>query len=102
MFLLTLVRNQCPEGSLQETLKPNRLTEAQKLYEARKARNEEIDLADCLQICDKRDLILKFVGYGELGFESKGKAERLFKEAENLRIGSPTLKTWCSGHRGLR
>lgn len=25
------------------------------------------------------------IGYGELGFESKGKAERLFKDAENLR-----------------
>ena len=85
MFLLTLVRKHCPKETLPETLKPNRLTEAQKLYEARKARNEEIDLADCLQICDKRDLILKFVGHGELGFESKGKAERLFKEAENLR-----------------
>ena len=58
---------------------------SQKLYKERKARNEEIDLADCLQICDKRDLILKLVGYGELGFESKGKAERLFEDAENLR-----------------
>jgi hypothetical protein len=85
MFLLALVRKHCPEESLKVTLKPNRLEKAQKLYKERKARNEEIDLADCLQICDKRDLILKFVGYGELGFESKGKAERLFEDAENLR-----------------
>lgn len=84
MFLLTLVRKHCPEDAIRESLKPDRLTVAQKLYEARKARNEEIDLADCLQICDKRDLILKFVGHGGLGFESKGKAERLFKGAEAL------------------
>jgi len=85
MFLLALVRRQCPEETFRETLKPKRLEEAQRLYDIRRSKDEEIDLADCFQICDKRDLLLKILGYGELGFESKGKAERLFNGAENLR-----------------
>ena len=54
MFLLALVRNHCPEGSFVSVLKPQSLEEATKLYEKRRASNEEIDLADCLHICDKR------------------------------------------------
>jgi hypothetical protein len=85
MFLLALVRRRCHEELLRSILKPKRLEEAQKLYDMRRARNEEIDLADCLQICDKRDLILKVVAHQDLGFETKVSAERLFKDAENLR-----------------
>ncbi len=85
MYLLAVVRGQCPEETFRESLKPKRLEEAQRLYDIRRTKNEEIDLADCFQICDKRDLLLKILGYGELGFESKGKAERLFNGAENLR-----------------
>jgi hypothetical protein len=85
MFLLALVRRHCPEEALRSTLKPSRLEEANKLYEERRRRNEEIDLADCLQICDKRDLVLKRVRHQDLGFVSKTAAERLFKDAENLR-----------------
>jgi hypothetical protein len=85
MFLLALVRRHCPEDSIRSCLRPKRLEEAQKLYDLRRARNEEIDLADCLQICDKRDLILKVVTLQKLGFETKASAERLFKDAEGLR-----------------
>jgi hypothetical protein len=85
MFLLSLVRRHCPEERFSDLLKPKRLEDARKLYDVRSARNEEIDLADCLQICDKRDLLLKSLGYGALGFETKNGAEKLLKGAEHLR-----------------
>ena len=85
MFLLVLVRRHYPGESLRSTLKPQRLEEAQKLYDLRRARNEEIDIADCLQICDKRDLVLKVVTPQQLGCDSRKAADRLFKDAEGLR-----------------
>jgi hypothetical protein len=85
MFLLVLVRRHYLEESLRSTLKPQRLEEAQRLYDLRRARNEEIDIADCLQICDKRDLVLKVTTPQQLGFDSRRAADRLFKDAENLR-----------------
>jgi len=77
----TLSRNE----SFRETLKPQRLEEAQRLYEKRMSMNQEIDLADCLQICDKRDLILRKVTCAALGFGSKRRALKFFEDAEDLR-----------------
>jgi hypothetical protein len=85
MFLLALVRRHCSEGALDTALRPQRLEEARRLYDKRRSRNEEIDLADCLQICDKRDIILRLVPHPSLGFASRSSAERLFKDAEGLR-----------------
>jgi hypothetical protein len=85
MFLLVLVRRHCPELTFYETLTPKRLEAAQRLYDMRKASNQEIDLADCLQICDKRDLILKILDPAEMGFKSKSKAREFFEDAEKLR-----------------
>ena len=85
MFLLALVRKHCPGDSFSASLNPRRLEEARTLFEKRRARNEETDLADCLQICDKRDLILKLLPHKDLGFETRSSAERHFKHAETLR-----------------
>jgi len=59
------------------------LTDGERI--TRYVRREEIDVADCLQICDKRDLILKKGGSARLGFESKSKANGFFSDAEDLR-----------------
>lgn len=85
MFLLVLVRTHYTEEAIRKTLKPERLKAAQELYDERKRRNEEIDLADCLQISDKRDLILKVITPKQLGFDSRRAAEKLFNHAEKLR-----------------
>jgi CBS domain-containing protein len=85
MFLLVLVRRNYSEELIRSTLKPKRLDAAQKLYDERRARNEEIDLADCIQICDKRDLALVVITPQKLGFDSRGQADKLFKDAEGLR-----------------
>jgi len=85
MFLLALVRRHYSEETLSSILKPQRLEEARSLYDLRKAKNQEIDLADCLQISDKRDLILRKLDCPTLGFNSKRTAMKFFKKAEDLR-----------------
>ena len=85
MFMLVLVRRHYSEELLRSTLNPQRLEAAQKLYDERRARNEEIDLADCLQIGDKRDLIVKVVAPAQLGFDSRRGACKLFINAQRLR-----------------
>src|SRR5439155_19678934 len=86
MHLLRLIRAQYPNRSWTNCLNSDRLQAAKDLFAMRKARNEAIDLADCLQFCDKRTLILRseelLRGLGAL---SKKDADKLFKSIEKLR-----------------
>jgi hypothetical protein len=72
--------------SWKQQLKRERLDAADKLQRERRARNEDITLLDCLQFCDKRDLLLaNELLRKKLGLTSKGKASSMFKGAEDLR-----------------
>jgi hypothetical protein len=82
MQLLRIIREHCPNDIWKTFLTPKRLAKAQELLSDRRKRNEEIDLADCLQFCDKREVILK----GDMlkiaeGFDLFG----TLKEIEQLR-----------------
>jgi hypothetical protein len=59
MNLLFLVRARYPHDTWQNHISEARLRMAKDLFNERKKRNEAIDLADCLQICDKADLVLR-------------------------------------------
>ena len=86
MQLLRLVRIYYHQDSWQEHIKAERLAAAKKLHAERQSRNEAIDLADCLQFCDKRELVLKKPELLErMQFKSKMSGEHLLKEAEKLR-----------------
>jgi hypothetical protein len=62
------------------------LAAAEKLQTERRARNEEITLLDCLQFCDKRELILASEDLRKkLGIASKNQGSQMFKTAEELR-----------------
>lgn len=86
MQLLRLIRDCYPNESWKKFLKEPRLNKACQIFEDRKKNNEGIDLADCLQFCDKRDI---FKGSDTLrkliGGESKKSVESLLKRAEKLR-----------------
>jgi len=83
---LHLIRDYYPNDSWEEALSPGRLNKAKELYKDRLARNEEIDLADCLQLCDKRTLVLKGKRIREcLAFRSNGEAKRFLEDVEKLR-----------------
>ena len=84
--VLHLIRDYYPDDSWQGSLSPGRLKMAKDLYTRRLARNEEIDLADCLQLCDKRTLLLKDDRLREsLSLGSNSQAERFLKGIEKLR-----------------
>lgn len=86
MHLLRLIRIYYPNDSWQEFLNDGRLEQAKKLLSERHARNEALDLADCLQFCDKRDLILRRLDIRErIRLKSKQSGEILLEFTEKLR-----------------
>ncbi len=86
MLLLRLVQAHYPHDSWQEIVISTRLQGVRNLQAERKARNEAIELADCLQFCDKRDLVLRCPqACAYLGFETRRQGDLMLKEAEDLR-----------------
>ena len=86
MNLLHNIHRFYAEDTWKEYLKTDRLNDAINLLSERKARNEDIDLSDCLQLCDKVELILQKEELMRLyGIESKAKGRKLFKEVYKLR-----------------
>lgn len=57
MQMLRIIRDRYPENSWENKISSPRREKVEKLFEERKKKNEEIDRADCLQFCDKRDII---------------------------------------------
>ncbi len=86
MHLRFWVRRSYDGDSWKENLKKDRIEAANKLQTARRARNEEITLLDCLQFCDKRELLLARTDLRtKLGLHSKKQANYLLQRAEDLR-----------------
>lgn len=84
--LLSMVRALYPDDSFKSHLSAQRLGKAEQLLQLRVQKDEVIDLADCLQMADKRDLILKRKGFHDFfGWKSKAEADEFFKGAEELR-----------------
>lgn len=68
--------DQIPEG---------RMETAKGIYDQRKGNNQELTLLECLQLCDKRDLLLKSDGFlNEFEF-SKNSFRSLLNRAERIR-----------------
>ncbi len=86
MQLLRVIRATYPHNTWQQYLSDMRLGIAQEMLKRRQASNAEIDLADCLQFCDKRDILLKSEKlHRVLHPESKNQGEKLLKDLEVLR-----------------
>ncbi len=86
MQLLRLIRDFYPNAEWKEKIHPKRLEEADKLFNQRKKRNGAIDLADCLQLCDKREIIVDNHELREMvGFDSKRSGSRFLEDLETLR-----------------
>jgi hypothetical protein len=63
-----------------ELINLNRITNAECILRDRKQRNEGTDLADCLQFCDKADIILKTENLmPALGFALKKEADQILE-----------------------
>ena len=86
MHLTRLIRDTCEEDELLQLISKDRFKYARKLFNERIQRNEALDIFDCLQLCDKRDITLKKVEICNLmKFESKKETRRCLKEIEKLR-----------------
>ena len=86
MHLTFLVRTYFPDEKWHRVLKGKRKEDAESLLEKRKKRNEAIDLTDCLQFADKRDLVLASKEMQDhFGFETKAKAKSVLERIEKIR-----------------
>lgn len=86
MHFLRLIRIYYPRDEWQDVLKEKRLESAKHLWIDRQHRNEAIDLIDCLQFCDKRDLILAHAEIrSHMGFIFEKSGERFLKAVDDLR-----------------
>lgn len=84
--MLTEIRRLYPGSSWKDHLSRGRLIAAEALLQQRRQRNEEIDLPECLQFCDKRAILLSQEALPtQLGFGSKRRAEDTLKAVEGLR-----------------
>lgn len=80
------VRNQYEEDTWQSVLSQTRINKAQQLFDERKKRNQEIDLFDCLQFCDKSSLLLKNeVLRHNFSIQSIQQGKNVLESAEGLR-----------------
>ena len=86
MQLLRVIEHQYPNDSWQSLVTRARLDKAKEELAKRQQKNENIGLADCLQFCDKLEIVMKTPKILQaLCLESKNKAEQFQKEAEELR-----------------
>jgi len=85
MHTVRIIRSRYPHEGWKKHLLDARLKRAQRLFNMRKASNEEIDLIDCLQLCDKANILCESGDLLDLAFESKDKAQLFFGEVEQLR-----------------
>ncbi|MEH7418856.1 hypothetical protein V7266_26865 [Neobacillus drentensis] len=86
MHLYRIINDYFPGDTWKKHLNPKRIQFAEDLYSLRKSKNEAIQLSDCLQICDKRDIVLNESPLREkLGIETKTKGKEFFKRLEELR-----------------
>lgn len=86
MHLAFWIRKKYQNDAWKDKLSKNRLKKAEKLQSNRRSRNQETRFEDCLQFCDKRDLVLncqKLCVY--LGLENADDCYELLNQAENLR-----------------
>ncbi len=84
--LQRLVRVLYAERDWRAHLSSARVQLAERLHAERIVRSEEVELIDCLQFCDKRDLVLHAgQNVDHLGFSSRHELERFLNEAEQLR-----------------
>jgi AraC-like DNA-binding protein len=86
MHFSYLIRKFYPDENWHGTLTESRIEKAKELMRSRKERNEKLDLVDCFQFCDKRNLILAISEIiNLLGFSSEDECKNNLKDIEKLR-----------------
>lgn len=87
MYTLRMVRVCYPGVSFENHLTPNRVEKAKKEFSNRRSHENEVDLADCLNLTDKTTLLRRVSGFNEF-FKLPGErfgSQQHFKQMETLR-----------------
>lgn len=80
------IKTAYPNGSWKKCLSDKRLEYANRIQTERQKRNQQIDLLDCVQFCDLRDLLLGSEEVlNKLCLKDKKMTQELLREAEKLR-----------------
>jgi hypothetical protein len=86
MELLERIRARWPDGGWTRLLSAGRLDKAQALLGERRRRGQHVDLADCLQLSDKAQILMEDEEErAAFGLYSKGAAKRVIRDLESLR-----------------
>jgi len=86
MTLLVWIREKYQEEEWKDWLNEGRIEKSRVVYDKRRKENQENDLADCLQLCDKVTVLVKTDDtFAKLDFLSKSEAETFFTRLRNLR-----------------
>jgi hypothetical protein len=86
MSMLALIRLEYPNEAWRGLVSEGRIEKAKALLEQRRAKGQEIDLADCLQWSDKATICAKTERMrSRWGYSGKGECDRLFASVQDLR-----------------
>ena len=84
--LLERIRSLWPDGGWTRFLSAGRLNKAQALLTERRRRGQHVDLADCLQLSDKAQIVMEDDQQrAAFGLPTKGAAKRVIRDLESLR-----------------
>ena len=85
MHLNSWVNHYYKEDSWVEIVPKQRMQDAAKLYKLRKRENQELSRLECLQLCDKRDLLAKSEQFRKEFDFSRESFDSFVKGVEKLR-----------------
>ncbi len=85
MAMLARIRQVHPAGQWASLLGQGRIKAAEALHAERRKKGQDIDMADCLQLCDKAGILLKGNEWTKWGFSSKVEASEFFGSVQTLR-----------------
>ena len=85
MHLSAWVNHYYPDDSWASQVPENRMQEATKIFKLRKGKNQELSFMECLQLCDKRDLLAKSEQFRKDFEFSRGNFDSFVKDLEKIR-----------------
>jgi hypothetical protein len=86
MYFTQRIKTLWADGSLVKLLTPRRLAAADQVRTESLRRNQPCQLIDCLQLADKREILLQNpLQLAAFGFETRGTGKRVLKDIQSLR-----------------
>lgn len=73
------------ESEWLKILPENRVITAHEIYEQRKGNNSQLTLLECIQLCDKKIILMKTKSFLEIFQYSKAKFKDLLEDSESIR-----------------